>query len=78
MEHPLINDADSLSLEDLQSRISNLQKKFAWAQRHNAHLAQQIGMALETYTNKYQQRQEEIWKAGQKNGPDYSDRIDIS
>jgi hypothetical protein len=78
MEHPLINDADGLSMEDLQSRISTLQKKFAWAQRNNAHLAKQIGMALETYNNNYQHRQQEIWKASQKSGPDYSDRINIS
>ena len=78
MEHPLINDADNLTLEELQVRISDLQKKFAWAQRSNAHLAQQIAMALETYNNKYQIKQREIWDAAQKSGTDYSDRIDIS
>jgi len=78
MEHPLINDADSLSLEELQTRISDLQRKLAWAHRNNGRLAQQISMALETYTNKYQQRQREMWEANQRSGPDYSDRIDIS
>ena len=78
MEHPLITDTNDLSMEDLSTRISDLQRKFAWAQRHNAHLARQIAMALETYTNKYQQRQREIWEANTKTGPDYSDRIDIS
>lgn len=78
MEHPLINDANDLSPEDLSQRISDLQRKLAWAQRNNAHLAQQITMALETYTNKYQQRQREMWEASNKDKPDYLDRINIS
>ena len=78
MEHPLINDANDLSQEDLSQRISDLQRKLAWAQRNNAHLAQQIAMALETYTNKYHQRQREMWEASNKDKPDYRDRINIS
>jgi len=78
MEHPLINDADDLNMEELITRISDLQRKLIWAQRHNAALAQQISMALETYNNKYQQRQREVWEASQRSGPDYRDRIDIS
>jgi len=78
MEHPLINDADSLNMEELQKRIADLQRKLSWAYRTNAALANQISMALETYTNKYQQRQREQWEAHQRSGPDYSDRIDIS
>lgn len=78
MDHPLINDADDLTLEELQNRISDLQKKLSWAQRSNAHLAGQISMALETYTSRYQKKQQEQWDSSQKSGPDYSDRIDIS
>jgi hypothetical protein len=78
MEHPLISDADNLTLEELQSRISDLQRKLSWAQRTNSNLARQIGMALETYNNKYQERQRAIWEAASKSGNDYSDRIDIS
>jgi phosphoribosyl-AMP cyclohydrolase len=78
MEHPLITDADNLNIEQLQTRISDLQKKLMWAQRHNRNLAAQIGMALETYNNKYQQRQREIWEKQNQSGTDYSDRIDIS
>lgn len=78
MEHPFIHDADNLNLEDLQTRISDLQKKLSWAQQSNAHLAQQISMALETYNNKYQARQREIWDNAQKSGLDYNDRINIS
>jgi hypothetical protein len=78
MEHPLINDPGSLSDEELYSRISDLQKKLAWAQRHNAGLAHQIGMALETYNNTYRARQQELWQKSQASGNDFSDRIDIS
>ncbi len=77
MEHPLISDADQLTMEELQTRITDLQKKLAWAQRSNAHLAGQISMALETYTNRYQQKQRELWDR-QQGDTDYSDRIDIS
>lgn len=78
MEHPLISDAGDLTLEQLHQRITDLQKKLMWAQRQNHGLAMQISMALETYTNRYQQRQREIWEAQNRAGTDYSDRIDIS
>ena len=39
MEHPLITDANDLTMEELQTRISDLQRKLAWAQRNNARLA---------------------------------------
>lgn len=78
MEHPLINDANDLSMEDLHTRIMELQRKLSWAQRNNARLAQQISMALETYNNKYQQRQQEIWEKSKKAGLDFGDKIDIS
>ena len=78
MEHPLINDANDLTMEELQTRISDLQKKLSWAYRNNAHLAGQISMALETYTSKYQEKQREQWESSQKSGTDYSDRINIS
>lgn len=78
MEHPLISDPNDLSMEELQTRITDLQRKLAWAQRHNQGLAHQISMALETFSNKYQQRQREQWEAQTKSGTDYSDRIDIS
>jgi len=78
MEHPLISDPNNLSMEELQTRITDLQRKLAWAQRHNQGLANQIAMALETFNNKYQQRQQEQWESQTRSGTDYSDRIDIS
>lgn len=78
MEHPLISNIDHLSMEDLQSKISDLSKKYAWAARHNAQLASQILMALETYRNKYHERQQQIYDASRKSGNDFADKIDIS
>lgn len=78
MEHPLITDLDNLTLEELQTKIQELTKKRAWALRTNAHLANQIGMALESYTNKHREKQQAMLDGMNKNSPDYSDRIDIS
>ena len=79
MEHPLIANIDHLTIDELQSKVNELTKKLSYAQRiNNAYLVSQIRMALETYQNKFRERQNEQWTAAQKNGPDYSDRIDIS
>jgi len=79
MEHPLITDADSLTLEELQTRVTDLTKKLGWAHRHgNSFLAQQVRMALETYQNKLRQRQQEEWDKNTKNNPDFGSKIDIS
>lgn len=79
MEHPLITDADSLSMEQLQIKISDLTKKLGWAHRSgNDFLTQQVRMALETYQNKLRQRQQEEWEKSSKNNPDFGDKIDIS
>lgn len=79
MEHPLIHDIDGLSVEELQTRISDLTKKLSWATRsNNGHLANQIRMALETFQNRYQQKMDEIYTKSTKGSQDYSDRIDIS
>lgn len=76
MEHPLISDVSNLTLEELGARVSDLSKKLAIAQRGgNAHLCNQIRMALETYNNAYQTRLRESYKSG--DGPDYSDMINI-
>lgn len=79
MEHPLINNVDSLTVEELQDRISDLTRKLAWASRSgNADLVNQIRLALNTFIAKYQQKQQELWNARNRSGTDYSDKIDIS
>jgi len=79
MEHPLISNIDNLSVDELQQRISDLNKKLQFAMRtNNGHLAGQLRMALETFNNKYRQRLQEDWDSKQGKGTDYTGRIDIS
>jgi len=78
MEHPLVEVDPNLSLDDLQTRINDLTKKMMWAQRHNAHLASQIRMALEAFQSRYRLKQQEAYDAATRNGKDFSDKIDIS
>jgi phage-related tail protein len=79
MEHPLISNLDDLNLEQLQERITELTRKVGIAHRMgNAQLRHQVQMALETYQNKYQQRQKELWDQKTADGNDFSDRIDVS
>jgi hypothetical protein len=79
MEHPLINNIDDLSVDDLQKQISDLNKKLSFSMRTgNAHLTGQIRMALETFNNKYQQRMQEIYEKQNRSGTDFSDKINIS
>lgn len=78
MEHPLIGTIDHLSVDELQQRISDLNKKLQFAMRMgNAQLVGQLRMALDTFNSKYQQKLQEDWES-KNSGSDYSDRIDIS
>lgn len=57
MEHPLIGDLSKLSSEELSSTISDLHKKLGIAMRSgNAHLCNQLRMAIESYNVKYQEK----------------------
>ena len=78
MEHPLISNIDGLTIEELQNKVTDLTKKYAWASRNNAYLASQIVMALETYQNRLRQLQQEQYEKAAQASQDYSDRINIS
>ena len=55
MEHPLIPNLDSLTVDQLQEKITELNKKLGIAYRMgNSYLCDQIRMALESYQAKYQ------------------------
>jgi len=57
MEHPLVGNLDNLSVDQLTTQISDLSRKLGIASRTgNAHLCNQIRMALESYQNKYQEK----------------------
>ena len=72
MEHPLIGSLDDLTIEELGSRISDLNQKLSIAARFgNGHLCNQIRMALVSYNTKYQEK----LKSGQTK--DFDDKINI-
>jgi hypothetical protein len=57
MEHPLVGNLDDLSVDQLSAQISDLSRKLGIASRTgNAHLCNQIRMALESYQNKYHEK----------------------
>lgn len=72
MEHPLIGDLSNLTAEELSSKISDLHTKLSIAVRSgNAHLCNQLRMAIESYNNKYQ---EKLRETQNKN---FDDKINI-
>lgn len=78
MEHPLLPNLDSLTLDELGAKISELNKKLAIAHRTgNGYLCNQIRMALEGYNNKYQEKTQAMFNKG-KPGENFDDKIDIS
>ena len=78
MEHPFINDIDGLTLEQLGSKITELNKKLGIAIRTgNPYLCDQIRMAISSYYNKQQEKMAELYKP--KDGDDaFDSKIDIS
>lgn len=78
MEHPFIPKLDNLSLDELQSKLSELYKKLGFATRSgNVLLCNQIRMAIETYQNAHQAKLNEMMpKPGDDD--DHTTLIDIS
>jgi hypothetical protein len=78
MEHPLIGNISDLTLEELSSKVSELQKKLSIVQRSgNGHLANQIRMALESYYNVYQTRLQESYQKDQTGSVNFDNKINI-
>jgi hypothetical protein len=78
MEHPLVGDISELNLEQLGEKINLLTRRLNWSRRYNQQMAAQLSMILEAYQNQYAIKQKEAWNRERGNGPDFSDRIDIS
>jgi hypothetical protein len=75
MEHPLIGDLNSLSIDDLSTRISELNKKLSFAmQTGNGHLCNQLRMAIESHQIKYQEKLQDSYK----NNNNFGNKINIS
>lgn len=74
MEHPLIGDLNNLTLEELNTQITDLYRKLNIAmQTGNGHLCNQLRMALESYNAKYQSKLQESTKTH-----NFDDKIKIS
>lgn len=79
MEHPLINDLGELTVEQLQDRITELNKKLMWSMRmNNAAMAGQLRLAIASFQSAYQQRLQADIAEKNKNQPDHTDKIRIT
>lgn len=75
MEHPLIGSLDSLTEDELTTKISELNKKLSIAMRMgNADLCNQIRMAIESHQVKYREK----IKKGSDDSGGYNQIVDIS
>lgn len=61
MEHPFINDLSGLSLEELQTKITDLNNKLNFAYRTgNGPLVNQVTMVITSYRNQYKKKMDEM------------------
>jgi len=76
MEHPLMGDLSDLKIEEIQNKISELNKRLAFAYRTgNQPLINQLNMVLEAYNREYARKMDKLMPKG---GDDkYGDKIDI-
>jgi hypothetical protein len=75
MEHPLIGDLNNLTLDELSTKVADLNSKLSMAMRTgNGHLCNQIRMAIESYQTKYQEKLQESYK---KSDANFDEKIKI-
>ena len=75
MEHPLIGNLTDLTADELSSKITELYGKLNIATRGgNAHLCNQIRMAIESYQSRYQAM---LAEQQQKANVNFDDKIKI-
>ena len=79
MEHPLIGDINNLTIDELSARVSDLSNKLNMAAgTGNAHLCDQIRMAMETFRNKYQEKLQDSYKKEKEiSHINFDDKINI-
>jgi len=78
MEHPLIGDLSKYSIDELTSKISELNKKLSYAMTTgNGHLCNQLRMAIETFRNQYQQKVREDYEKRLADAKIDTSKIDI-
>jgi hypothetical protein len=63
MEHPFISDLSTLSIDDLQEKISELNKRLAFVARmNNTSMYGQLLMVVDSYNAEYNKRMNEMYK----------------
>ena len=76
MEHPLLEELSHLPLEEVQSKISDLNKKLAFAyQTNNQPIVNQLNLIMGSYQEVYRKKMDELMPKGDSDK--YSDKIDI-
>jgi hypothetical protein len=76
MEHPLLEELSHLTLEEVQSKISDLNKKLAFAyQTNNQPLINQLTLIMGSYQEAYKKKMDELMPKGDSDK--YSNKIDI-
>jgi len=77
MEHPLMGNLSELKIEEIQNKISEINKRLAFAYRTgNQALINQLNMVLESYNAEYQRKLAKLMPKGDDDK--YGDKIDIS
>lgn len=77
MEHPLIGDLSEFKIEELQHKISELNKRLSFAYKTgNSALIHQLHMVLSAYNQEYQNKLAKLMPKGDDDK--YGDKIDIS
>lgn len=62
INHPMIGDLSNKTPQELEEKISELNKKIVFASRsNNSAMINQLIMALNSYRSEYIKRQEELW-----------------
>jgi hypothetical protein len=63
MEHPFISDLSELSMDDLQEKISELNKRLSFVARmNNTSMYSQLLMVIDSYNNEYNKRMDAMYK----------------
>ena len=79
MQHPLVENIDNLSLEEVMSKLNSLREKQRFVSRTgNADLMRQLLMVIECYEGRYQKLMAEFMDQARGNLGDITKKIDIS
>jgi len=76
MEHPLMGNLSELKIEELQNKISEINKRLSFAYKTgNQALINQLNMVLESYNAEYGRKLAKLMPKGDDDK--YGDKIDI-